>query len=111
MPADFRPRVLAVVKDLGPGQVASYGDVAAEAGFPGAARAVGAVLASPTDGDHVPWWRVVYSDGRLSPGNERQQAQLLIAEGVNVRSGRVVPEPERPGGAGTKSGVSGPGAR
>jgi methylated-DNA-protein-cysteine methyltransferase related protein len=93
MPADFRPRVLAVVKRLGPGQVASYGDVAAEAGFPGAARAVGAVLATPANGDPMPWWRVVYADGRLSPGNERKQAQLLVAEGVKVRSGRVVLRP------------------
>jgi alkylated DNA nucleotide flippase Atl1 len=89
MPADFRLRVLAAVRRLGPGQVASYGDVAAEAGFPGAARAVGSVLARPGESEHVPWWRVVYSDGRLSPGNERRQAKLLASEGVVITAGRV----------------------
>jgi methylated-DNA-protein-cysteine methyltransferase-like protein len=53
---DFRRRVIAVIGRLQPGEVVSYGDVAAEAGFPGAARAVGAVLASDTD-DELPWWR------------------------------------------------------
>ena len=67
MAVDFRTRVLATVGRLGPGQVASYGDVASEAGYPGAARAVGAVLATS---DGLPWWRVIYADGRLAPGKE-----------------------------------------
>ena len=38
----------------------------------------------------LPWWRVVNSVGRLVPGNEREQAALLRAEGVTVaqRPGR-----------------------
>jgi len=87
MPDDFRARVLAAVGRLAPGEVASYGDVAVEAGRPGAARGVGAVLASS---DGVPWWRVVYADGRLAPGKEREQARRLSAEGVSVRDDRVV---------------------
>ena len=87
MPADFRPRVVAALRRIGPGQIASYGDVAGEAGFPGAARGVGAVLASS---DGLPWWRVVYADGRLVPGKEATQMRLLRAEGVVVRDGRVL---------------------
>ena len=64
----------------------AYGEVAAEAGFPGAARAVGNLLRTTPD---LPWWRVVNAAGRLAPGNEAAQAQRLRAEGVAVRNGRV----------------------
>ena len=86
MPAGFRARVLEVITGLAPGEVVSYGDVAGQAGFPGAARGVGSVLASS---DGLPWWRVVMSDGRLAPGKEGEQGRRLRAEGVTVRNGRV----------------------
>ena len=86
VPADFRSRVLAVIAGLAPGEVVSYGDVAAQAGYPGAARAVGTVLATS---DGVPWWRVVMSTGRLAPGKEVEQGRRLRAEGVVVVDGRV----------------------
>ncbi|MGH9055763.1 MAG: MGMT family protein [Acidimicrobiales bacterium] len=85
----LRERVEAVVAALGPGEVVSYGDVAAEAGYPGAARAVGAVLAHPAPGRALPWWRVVTASGRLVPGNEEEHARRLAAEGVALRGGRV----------------------
>jgi methylated-DNA-protein-cysteine methyltransferase related protein len=86
---DFRLRVEKVVAGLRPGEVVSYGDVAAEAGFPGAARAVGRVMAHPLPGSRLPWWRVVTSTGRLVPGLEARHARLLRAEGVTVRDGHV----------------------
>ncbi|MDQ1394885.1 MAG: methylated-DNA-protein-cysteine methyltransferase related protein [Acidimicrobiaceae bacterium] len=86
LPPDFRSRVVAVVAGLAPGEVVSYGDVAAEAGYPGAARGVGAVLAHS---DGLPWWRVVMSTGHLAPGKEVEQARRLRAEGVPVARGRV----------------------
>jgi methylated-DNA-protein-cysteine methyltransferase-like protein len=89
---------MAALATVGPGQVVSYGDLAAEAGFPGAARAVGAVLASGSAGDRLPWWRVVYADGRLAPGHETRQGRLLAAEGVGVDGDRVVLAPGRKGG-------------
>jgi methylated-DNA-protein-cysteine methyltransferase-like protein len=85
---DFRRRVVAVISGLQPGEVVSYGDVAAEAGFPGAARAVGAVLASDA-ADDLPWWRVVTAAGRLVPGHEARHARMLRKEGVAVVDGRV----------------------
>jgi methylated-DNA-protein-cysteine methyltransferase-like protein len=87
MAPPFRARVTAVVAGLAPGEVVSYGDVAAQAGFPGAARGVGSVLASS---DGLPWWRVVMSTGRLAPGKEVEQGRRLRAEGVDVVDGRVV---------------------
>ena len=63
-------------------------EVAAEAGFPGAHRAVGRFL---RDHSGHPWWRVVTSNGRLVPGLEAEQARRLGDEGVAVRDGRVRP--------------------
>jgi methylated-DNA-protein-cysteine methyltransferase-like protein len=83
--------ILAIIESLAPGEVVSYGDVAHDAGHPGAARAVGALLAS-TDVD-VPWWRVVRSDGRLVTQNPARQARLLRAEGVTVTADRVTTSP------------------
>ncbi len=89
--SELERRAVDVIRALGPGEVVSYGDVAEDAGFPGRARAIGHLLAS---GVHeLPWWRVVTSTGRLVPGNEREHAARLRAEGVTVRTGRVVRSP------------------
>jgi methylated-DNA-protein-cysteine methyltransferase-like protein len=88
LPADFRARVVAAIEALAPGEVVSYGELAAQAGYPGAARGVGAVLAHS---DGLPWWRVVTVTGRLVPGHEIEQTERLAAEGVAVTGGRVVP--------------------
>jgi methylated-DNA-protein-cysteine methyltransferase-like protein len=90
----FEERVAAVIASLRRGEVATYGEIAAEAGYPGAARAVGGVLAR-TDG--LPWWRVVAATGRLVPGHEAVHARRLRAEGVRVIGGRVALVDERPG--------------
>lgn len=83
----FQAAVAGVVAAIPPGTVMTYGEVAAEAGFPGAARGVGGVLKATDD---LPWWRVVSSAGRLVPGLERRHAELLRREGVRVDGGRVV---------------------
>ncbi|MDP7598261.1 MAG: MGMT family protein [Acidimicrobiales bacterium] len=83
----FESAVAEVLGRLSSGEVVTYGEVAAEAGHPGAHRAVGRLL---RDSDGWPWWRVVTSTGRLVPGLEVEQAQMLGAEGVTVANGRVV---------------------
>jgi methylated-DNA-protein-cysteine methyltransferase-like protein len=83
----FAERVRGVVAAVRPGEVVTYGEVAEEAGSPGAARAVGNVMAR---NDGLPWWRVVTTTGRLVRGHEVEQARRLRAEGVAVRNGRVV---------------------
>ena len=88
----FEADVLGVLKRLRPGDVVSYGEVAEEAGHPGAARAVGNILRG---GDDLPWWRVVTASGRLVPGHEREHERRLRAEGVTVVDGRV-PRPRAP---------------
>lgn len=86
-PRSFEDEVRRVLERLAPGMVMTYGEVALEAGRPGAARAVGNFLARC---DELPWWRVVTVTGRLVPGNEREHASRLRAEGVRVANGRVV---------------------
>ncbi|GGI09591.1 MGMT family protein [Egicoccus halophilus] len=78
----FGEAIETVVARLPVGTVATYGEVAAEAGRPGAARAVGRVLR--TTSRPLPWWRVVTSAGRLVPGLEVEHARRLTAEGVVV---------------------------
>jgi methylated-DNA-protein-cysteine methyltransferase-like protein len=76
-----------VLQSLGPGDVVTYGEVAAEAGFPGRARAVGNLLAG-SDAD-VPSWRVDTATGRRVPGHEGEHARRRRAEGVPFANGRV----------------------
>jgi methylated-DNA-protein-cysteine methyltransferase related protein len=75
------------------GRVASYGAIAARAGYPGRARLIGRVLGDSPRELKLPWHRVLRADGRIgipkdSPGF-RKQCQLLRAEGVLVIDGRV----------------------
>ena len=87
----FAERVAEVLRATAPGEVWTYGEVAEAAGRPGAARAVGHLLA--TSAEDLPWWRVVAANGRLVPGHERAHAEHLRAEGVTVdpTTGRVRP--------------------
>jgi alkylated DNA nucleotide flippase Atl1 len=84
LPTPFAEQVLDVVSTIPPGRVLTYGDVAGRLGSR-APRAVGTALAR--FGGGVPWWRVVRSDGSLAPGNEREAAGLLLAEGVRLVAG------------------------
>jgi methylated-DNA-protein-cysteine methyltransferase-like protein len=83
----FTTDVLTVLRALQPGQVVTYGEVATEAGYPGAARAVGNLLRDVPD---VPWWRVVAANGRVCPHAVADATRRLAAEGVEVRNARVV---------------------
>jgi len=84
----FEKAIVAVLDRLRPGEVVTYGEVAEEAGFPGAARAVGRFL-HDYGSDH-PWWRVVAANGRLVPGHEHEHARRLRQEGVRTADGRVL---------------------
>lgn len=94
---EFTAAVAAAVASIPPGTVATYGEVAVEAGYPvGASRAVGNVCQRVED---LPWWRVVTVTGRLVPGAEGRHARHLAAEGVEVVDDHVVmarrPRPAR----------------
>jgi len=78
-PAGFVEAVLAVVDDIPPGCVATYGDVAAILGSRGA-RAVGQVMARY--GSDVAWWRVVRAGGRPPAGHAAAARPRYEAEGT-----------------------------
>lgn len=85
--ADFEGCVLEVLSRLPEGRVISYGELAAAAGYRGAARAVGNLLRHTAE--PVPWWRVIRADGRLVAPRIDRQARKLREEGVTVINGRV----------------------
>ena len=91
----FSDRVLAIVRRIPNGRVATYGDIARLAGRPRASRAVGNIMRGCTRPD-VPCHRVIAAGGRLGGygGNELMKRSLLVAEGVPV-SGRRVRELDR----------------
>ena len=89
----YRHRVYAVVRQIPPGKVATYGQVAGLVGGC-TARMVGYALSSLPDGSDVPWQRVINSLGRISPHGHGLgsllQRQLLLAEGVALDlTGRI----------------------
>jgi O-6-methylguanine DNA methyltransferase len=89
-PANFRARVLAAVRSIPRGRVATYGDIADLAGAPGAARAVGNVMRGCGD-PSVPCHRVIAAAGGIGGygGYLERKRQLLRAEGLEVTPARI----------------------
>lgn len=85
---EMRAAFVRVIASLRRGEVVSYGEVAAKAGYPNRHRAVGQMLSQSADA--LPWWRVVYSSGSLPPCNPTLQEELLLSEGVTLQRLRVV---------------------
>ena len=83
---DFTEAVIATIEAIPRGEIATYGEIAQESGYPGAARAVGNLLRTVPG---LPWWRVITSTGRLVPDMEAVHARLLRAEGISVLQGKV----------------------
>ncbi|AWN22639.1 cysteine methyltransferase [Deinococcus irradiatisoli] len=86
----LRARVLALVAQIPPGRVMTYGQLATLAGQPGAARQVGYVMNGLMDtgsahSPGLPWQRVINAQGKVSTdklGFGDLQRGLLRAEGV-----------------------------
>jgi methylated-DNA-protein-cysteine methyltransferase related protein len=78
--------IYAVVREIPPGKVATYGQIATLAGLDGHARQVGYAMHALSPSDDVPWHRVVNARGEVSPrssGDSHElQRMLLEAEGV-----------------------------
>ena len=85
-------RILAIVRKIPKGRVATYGQVARLAGFARQPRLAGYALRHADDS--VPWHRVVNASGGISPRAQSDsvplQRVLLEAEGVGFDSrGRI----------------------
>jgi len=88
----FRRKVLDACARIPEGEVRTYGQLAAECGSPGAARAVGSAMAQNPVPGPIPCHRVVRGDGRLgeySAGGSARKNEMLEREGVVVDDGRV----------------------
>jgi methylated-DNA-[protein]-cysteine S-methyltransferase len=83
----FSRSVMLAVRAIPHGQVRSYGQVAASVGRPGAARAVGAVMARNPVCVVVPCHRVVGSDGALTGfgGGLPLKRRMLELEGSRAK--------------------------
>lgn len=77
-------RIYALVQQVPPGRVTTYGRIACLLGC--TARTVGFAMAALPVGHDVPWQRVINSQGRVSPrcngDGDLVQRLLLAAEGV-----------------------------
>ena len=83
MSTPLNHRIYDVVRQIPPGRVATYGQVATVVGPPVTAQQVGEAMAALRD-EHpeppVPWQRVINAQGKVSTGPRQQQ--LLEQEGV-----------------------------
>ncbi|HAX44948.1 MAG TPA: MGMT family protein [Bryobacteraceae bacterium] len=83
------------IRSIPRGRVATYGEVAAAAGYPLYHRLVARILGKA--GDRLPWQRVIGAGGqiKLRGGSALEQRMRLEMEGVAFRGARVDIEKHR----------------
>lgn len=84
---EFSDRVYWITRQIPPGEVATYGQIALLAGSPRAARAVGNLMKrSLSEYVDLPWQRVINASGGISYKGDLARAELqfelLESEGV-----------------------------
>jgi methylated-DNA-protein-cysteine methyltransferase-like protein len=86
---NYLDQIYAAVMSIPRGRVATYGQVAEQAGLPRRARLVGTALRTLPEDSGVPWHRVVNAQGRISESPRlhavTEQRVLLEDEGVVFR--------------------------
>ncbi|MBQ73658.1 MAG: cysteine methyltransferase [Gammaproteobacteria bacterium] len=85
----IRDQVWQIVNAIPPGNVCSYGQVAALAGVPQQSRLVGRILSQLPEGTRLPWHRVVNSQGKISNPRPEHQIKRLEKEGIVFVKGRI----------------------
>lgn len=87
-------RIYNLVRKIPKGKVATYGQIAALAGSPRAARIVGYALHIINESSGIPWQRVINRQGIISTTCQEHppslQADILIKEGVTVSNKKGV---------------------
>ena len=91
--ADLHQRIYDLVRQVPPGKVATYGQIAKIIGGC-SAQMVGFALAALREGQNVPWQRVINVKGKISPHGfgygSAVQEQLLRQEGIEFdEEGRI----------------------
>ncbi len=90
--SDFEKNVLKRVREIPSGKVMTYKDVAKDAGYTGASRAVGNVMAKNPFPFLIPCHRVIRSDlslGDYSRGGKKVKKRLLEREGIEFDGDKV----------------------
>lgn len=84
----FTETVIAVIRSIPEGKVMSYGQVAAAAGSPRAARQVVRILHAMSAAHKLPWHRVVNARGEIAiRDDESRMKQILYLSGEGVEVG------------------------
>src|SRR5690349_19686410 len=95
----FQNRVVRACRRIGRGRVRTYGELASASGSPGAARAVGNVMATNRYPIIVPCHRVVGSAGSLGGFSARDginmKRRMLEMEGAEMKKTRRTPRAPR----------------
>jgi len=83
---DFTREVIHIIEHIPYGKVMTYGQIAAVAGNPRAARQVSRILHSLSHKYGLPWHRVINAQGKISLTHDAgfTQKNLLICEGIEV---------------------------
>ncbi|MEO2207311.1 MGMT family protein [Paenibacillus pabuli] len=84
----FTKQVVAIIASIPEGKVMTYGQIAAQAGSPRAARQVVRILHSMSRKERLPWHRVVNAQGAIAIPDEHSrlmQENELISEGVEFQ--------------------------
>lgn len=79
----FQERVLQLVSVIPRGKTMAYGEVAAAAGRPGAARAVGNIVRHNFD-PSIPCHRVIRADGQIGGYNRGAARKLTLLKQENA---------------------------
>ncbi len=90
--SDKQQQIIQVIAQIPAGKVLNYGEVAALAGLPGAARLVGNTLKNLPKDSTLQWHRVINSRGMISLANSssgRVQKKRLVREGIKFKNDRV----------------------
>jgi methylated-DNA-protein-cysteine methyltransferase-like protein len=85
MPTELTLKIIAVIKKIPKGKVATYGLIAALAGNPRAAHQVVRILNIYWEKEKLPWHRIIGSQGKISlkPGQGYElQKSMLEKEGI-----------------------------
>jgi methylated-DNA-protein-cysteine methyltransferase-like protein len=80
---NLRKRIYQLMRELPVDKATTYGDLAAFAGSPRAARIVGGIAHQGPE--ELPWHRLVNAEGGLAigfPGGQEAQRQLLEQDGI-----------------------------
>lgn len=86
---DFYLDVYQIVKEIPPGFVSTYGQIARLSGQPQYSRLVGRAMSLAPTSLNLPCHRVVNSQGRTVPG-WTEQKELLLAENITFKSNGCV---------------------